>query len=83
MSGKRRLFMDDRLVHEVTDKVELLKESFSMRSRVGRMDHMWYDGEHMLRLHIIEKPDGFLYDIIVDNVRWSRGMKWSRTETGA
>ena len=82
MSGKRRLFMDGRLVFEKTDKVELLRESLSMRSREGRLDHTWQDGSHRLRLHIVEKSDGFLYDIIIDNTRWSRGMKWSRANTG-
>ena len=41
---------------------------------------MWYDGEHMLRLHIIGGRMGFVrhYCGQCDGL----GMKWSRTEAG-
>jgi hypothetical protein len=81
MSGKRRLFFDKNEVFSQTNKVELLKESVQF-SKDGRFDHTWYDGNHLLRLHVIEKIDGFLYDIIVDNTRFSSGMTWSTTTTG-
>ena len=60
LSGKRRLFLDRVLVFEKTSTVELLKESVGF-SKEGRLDHTWHDGPHMLRLHVVEKRDGFLY----------------------
>ena len=71
MSGKRRLFYDKKIIFEQTNKVELIKESVQW-SKDGRFDHTWYDGTHLLKLHVIEKSDGFLYDIIVNNSRFSK-----------
>ena len=60
LSGKRRLFLDRVLVFEKTSTVELLKESVGF-SKEGRLDHTWRDGPHMLRIHVVEKRDGYLY----------------------
>ena len=60
MSGKRRLLFNKREIFAQTNKVALLKESVSF-SKEGRFDHTWYDDAHLLRLHVIEKGDGFLY----------------------
>jgi hypothetical protein len=60
MSGKRRLLFNKNEIFAQTNKVALLKESVSFKKE-GRFDHTWYDDTHLLRLHVIEKGDGFLY----------------------
>jgi hypothetical protein len=60
MSGKRRLLHNKKEIFSQTNKVALLKESVSS-AKEGRFDHTWYVGSHMLKLHVIEKSDGFLY----------------------
>ena len=61
MSGKRRLLFDKNIVFSQLNKVALLKESVQWTKKDGRFDHTWYDGSHLLKLHVVEKKDGFLY----------------------